>query len=365
MGGVGLSMPVTESNLKAMKTASRWMGVVVLVLAGCGGGGGSDPGGGLDLATIDVPDVPPIDPGTPDPGGDEGQDPGGRPDLADPDVAPDAADPGGDAGADIPEPDAGCVPNCEDKECGSDGCGELCGYCAYGFICNEIQICRPFCEPQCEGKLCGPDGCNGLCGECKENEVCGADFTCVLKDCVPKCDGRVCGPDSCGGKCGDCEEGFLCLADGQCTEDLNCYDITATGTCVGNQLLFCQDGVLQKVECDTSQGLVCAYSAAGKKHDCVIPEQCQPQCAGKNCGPDKCGGTCGTCGEDLVCSTGGLCGTPCDGVTSTGVCLDANTKLAFCHQEILLIHDCYNPERLFCKWNPSAAGGAGAYDCLP
>ena len=35
------------------------------------------------------------------------------------------------------------MPNCEDKECGSDGCGELCGYCAYGFICNEIQICRP------------------------------------------------------------------------------------------------------------------------------------------------------------------------------------------------------------------------------
>ncbi len=351
-----------------MKTTIAWVAVLGLSLVGCGGGGGPDASGGLDLAAIDIPDYG-VDPGG-DTGADTGGDPGGRPDLFDPGVQPDEGGQDGvidDATTDLAQPDAGCVPNCEDKECGSDGCGELCGYCPYGHICNAIQVCRPFCEPQCEGKLCGPDGCNGLCGECNESEVCGNDFTCVLKGCEPQCDGRVCGPDGCGGRCGQCPDGFVCLADGQCTEDLNCYDITAVGTCVGNQLLYCLDGTLQKVDCDVSMGLVCAYSAAGKKYDCVIPEQCTPQCAGKNCGPDRCGGSCGTCEDGLVCSTGGLCGEPCGGITKQGICLDSNTKLAFCHQDILLTYNCYNPptEPFFCKWDPNANGGEGKYDCQP
>ncbi len=349
-----------------MKTGFRWFAVLVL-LAGCSGSGSGDGAGGLDLAALDIPDYG-VDP---DVGDDTGFDPGVRPEVVDdPGVETDVddvdttGDAKGDVPGEIPETDVQCVPNCEDKECGSNGCEGLCGYCPYGEICNKEQICRPFCEPQCEGKLCGPDGCNGLCGECDENEYCGDEFTCLLKNCEPQCDDRVCGPDGCQGKCGDCQDGFVCLADGQCTEDLTCRDITAVGTCVGNQLLFCQADVLQKVDCDTSQGLVCAYSAAGNKYDCVIPEQCTPQCAGKDCGPDRCDGTCGECGGDQVCSTGGHCGEPCDGVTEKGVCLDSNTKLAFCHQGILLIWDCYRPDLLFCKWNPEAQGYEGAYDCL-
>ena len=34
---------------------------------------------------------------------------------------------------------------------------------------------------------------------------------------------------------------------------------------------------------------------------------CAPQCEGKNCGDDTCGGVCGTCGAGEVCNAGGVC----------------------------------------------------------
>ena len=34
-----------------------------------------------------------------------------------------------------------CVPQCENKECGDDGCGEVCATCPDGFTCSEDFIC--------------------------------------------------------------------------------------------------------------------------------------------------------------------------------------------------------------------------------
>lgn len=39
---------------------------------------------------------------------------------------------------------------------------------------------------------------------------------------------------------------------------------------------------------------------------------CQPQCAGKECGPDGCQGSCGTCTDGLVCLPEGLCVPPAE-----------------------------------------------------
>jgi hypothetical protein len=47
---------------------------------------------------------------------------------------------------------------------------------------------------------------------------------------------------------------------------------------------------------------------AGTPDSAVAPEVCEPACDGRECGPDGCGGTCGTCGADEVCDeTPGLC----------------------------------------------------------
>jgi hypothetical protein len=44
--------------------------------------------------------------------------------------------------------------------------------------------------------------------------------------------------------------------------------------------------------------------------DFLIAGTCQPDCTGKSCGPDGCGGECGSCSEPSFCSTGGQC-EPC------------------------------------------------------
>jgi len=81
-----------------------------------------------------------------------------------------------------------CIPDCTNKTCGSDGCGDVCGLCD-----NDTQVCfSPFidssheqsycCTPNCTGKVCGDDGCGGLCGTCASNSLCNADSSA----CCPK-----------------------------------------------------------------------------------------------------------------------------------------------------------------------------------
>ncbi|MBI5512447.1 MAG: hypothetical protein HY909_01690 [Deltaproteobacteria bacterium] len=73
------------------------------------------------------------------------------------------------------------------------------------------------CIPQCDGKFCGDDGCGGQCGACGAGTVCGPTFRCVTTPCSPDCRGRQCGSDGCGGSCGSCTKGNLCVeADGAC-----------------------------------------------------------------------------------------------------------------------------------------------------
>ncbi|MBM4371686.1 MAG: agmatine deiminase family protein [Deltaproteobacteria bacterium] len=104
-----------------------------------------------------------------------------------------------------------CVPACEGKECGADGCGESCGECVGAQ--DECMEGQCVCQAACGGKVCGDDGCGGLCGECT-----GAQEECVGGGCVCQaaCSGKACGSDGCGGVCGDCEEGDTCTPEGQC-----------------------------------------------------------------------------------------------------------------------------------------------------
>lgn len=330
-----------------------WVGVV-MVLAACGSGGGGGPG----------PDVPDVrrdvlvggDPGGSDPERDDSARERVVTDLGSPEDVAEFEEPG-DGGADL---DA-CVPQCEGRECGDDGCGGICGYCPYGFLC-KVGVCVEYCVPDCTGRACGDDGCGGLCGECEENEFCGEDFTCVLKGCEPACSGHACGPDGCGGSCGSCGEGQVCDPQTwQCVKDTACHEVTAEGRCVGSLLQWCEAGVLQEKVCDPAEGLVCGFSVVAKKYDCLPPEQCEPQCSGKECGPDQCGATCGECAAGRVCSTGGTCGAPCGDITETGSC--QGDVLQFCHQGILITYDCA-AHGLRCQWDPTGNSGKGWFDCL-
>ncbi len=97
----------------------------------------------------------------------------------------------------------GCVPDCEDKACGDDGCFGTCGTCEPGQVCS-LGACVVDCIPDCTDKFCGDNGCGGVCGNCGSGESCvGGACT---NGCIPNCSGKACGDDGCGGICAVFEE---------------------------------------------------------------------------------------------------------------------------------------------------------------
>lgn len=70
----------------------------------------------------------------------------------------------------VVRPDLTCVPDCQGKECGDDGCGGFCGQCPAPKRCQANQVCE--CRPQCTGQACGDDGCGGSCGSCPAGKFC-------------------------------------------------------------------------------------------------------------------------------------------------------------------------------------------------
>lgn len=68
------------------------------------------------------------------------------------------------------------------------------------------------CVPQCDGKYCGDDGCGGSCGACPSGQLCSPSTSrCAAAQCTPDCRGRQCGDDGCGGSCGSCRKSELCV----------------------------------------------------------------------------------------------------------------------------------------------------------
>lgn len=103
-----------------------------------------------------------------------------------------------------------CLPDCDGKECGDDGCDGSCGNCDANSLCIEGEC---VCQPDCAGKECGDDGCGGQCGVCP-----GPQDACLAGQCVcqPACEGKECGHDGCNGRCGTCVGNNFCNPDQLC-----------------------------------------------------------------------------------------------------------------------------------------------------
>jgi hypothetical protein len=91
------------------------------------------------------------------------------------------------------------------------------------------------------------------------------------KSCTPDCTNKNCGSDGCGGSC---------------------------GSCVDNQI--CKDGVCKCLY------EVCNSVCCGFEEVCFQNKCCLPDCGGKECGFDGCGGSCGNCQNGERCE-GGIC----------------------------------------------------------
>lgn len=169
---------------------------------------------------------------------------------------------------------------------------------------------------------------------CPGGQKC-ANGSCYKVVCPPDCESKSCGPNGCGGNCGYCQGSEHCQ-DGVCLEvclsDSGCADASST-ICSANGL-----GILKCVEVEPgcfqfdSNVAYCDGDEMCVDGQCV--PSCIPDCAGKVCGSDGCGGTCGECPDMEYCDEG-ACGDTCisdsecqeEGVV---LCNDAGTGYVVC-----------------------------------
>jgi len=215
-----------------------------------------------------------------------------------------------------------------DGECLKEGiCVDGAAYCDPSegvWACNypdeyeEEEITCDGLDNDCDGKVDEPFAklgltCDGDDGDGKKNGiwVCNEEGTGLV------CDEDPCAGKECGNGCGECDEGYECkaskciaLEEGGSDDPFpTCNGITEVGECDGNWLIYCAGGELVEQYCAFCCGFDkgAGYYACLPKDECPEPEECVPDCAGKDCGADGCGGICGICGEGEVCSEDGEC----------------------------------------------------------
>ena len=222
-----------------------------------------------------------------------------------------------------------CQPGDSEQACGTGG--ERCVNCPGPDTCQSGQC---HCTPNCQGKKCGSDGCFASCGSCPPGQTCIAQSgqcrqgTCGRQTCPQGCcdtDGTCepgnnatfCGTN--GEKCVTCQPAQICTKQGQCQDEFSCDSENCNGCCdpapfvtgavcrAGNTEQACGTDGAACVKCPGSD-LTC------QNGQCV----CTPQCHGKECGPDGCGGSCGSCSACQTCTSAGQCqpGNYCEDGTS-------------------------------------------------
>ncbi len=219
-----------------------------------------------------------------------------------------------------------------DWACYPDGTGtppvQGCGDIDYTGCCDGelLQWCEngQLKSLNCADKQhCGWDAANGYynCGTAGQADPSGSNpLSCESEPvCVPSCAGKSCGSDGCGGSCGSCGAGQSCQG-GQCVGGPTggCGDVTFEGCCDGSVLTWCENGELKSADCAGKPS--CGWDAANGYYNCgtsgqadpsgANPKSCEaapacvPDCAGRECGNDGCGGLCGVCGANAVCDAG-------------------------------------------------------------
>jgi hypothetical protein len=205
-----------------------------------------------------------------------------------------------------------CVPNClltdgGAKQCGDDGCGNLCGVCDDGQGCTE-----GVCGEGSGSNECGDVTLDGMC-EGATLKFC-VDEALYTEDCAAN--DQVCGQSPDNGW-------FNCMAGEETPGgDDACEGLSDKGMCLDNTIQYCKDGAIDTIGC-TEFGLHCLFSPTANQgaggYDCLDDPGCLTSCP-----------------EDQKCQHDGSCG--CDGITIEGVC--EGPKLLWCNGTKLTIETC-------------------------
>jgi hypothetical protein len=174
-----------------------------------------------------------------------------------------------------------CIPLCDKKECGSDGCGSICGLCAKDFHCGMDGLCEP------DSKGCGSIPAEGVC----DNEILSFCDNGSVK-------AEICKTDCCG--LNNETKLHICLDFAEC---MKCKDECSTGdsgcTLDGGHQWTCEDS--DNDGCLERTYLFCDWFGC-ENGKCKFP--CKPDCKNKECGDDGCGWECGKCDKGYVCKNG-------------------------------------------------------------
>ncbi len=222
---------------------------------------------------------------------------------------------------DVATGDGACVPDCQRRICGSDGCGGSCGSCASGEACVN-GLCQAGCTPESDSMMCArlrkdcdvitaADNCGTVrtasCGTCPAPSTCGgAGQANVCGSPAGNCSGRVCGSDGAGGSCGSCPAHSTCSTDQSfCPCDTGYVPSADANSCLpvgvacpaGTPADYCIGGQYWMI-CDPRWGLQYLDCGAG---------QCQPNANGPGHGSCTCGSS-GTTFASL--GTVGSCASP-------------------------------------------------------
>ena len=240
----------------------------------------------------------------------------------------------------------GSSAECESSSSADCGCLSTCtDTCADKTSPQNVYWCRTssyYCsctnEKNCSGSL--PSCSNNVVG-CQESWSCSRGYSC---DCNAECnssytcgeDDLCCEPDYdknygtcyCDAECytNECESGECdCDSNSECPSGYVCHFQTGSDLCVScddnpydcQNTLNCADGKI--CDCDAECINDCDFQY-GDWGYCY--SACTPNCTGKECGDDGCGGSCGSCGTNEHCSSGScVCDTgytDCGGTCYTG-----------------------------------------------
>ncbi len=264
-----------------------------------------------------------------------------------------------------------CTPNCSGRDCGDDGCGGGCGTCGANLPCNDGGTCQApvgtwydstsrllwqvmppemnldFSEAQTycaellfagfsDWELPSIDDLRSLIRGCAATMTAGSCKiglgVCLSSSCwEPSC--RSCpagkGPGNDGnywpeqilGPC--CHYWSSSPVDdswGHAWGVLFLFGSVEAGYMHGDGPVRCVRGRSATVCSPTCDGKNCGPDSCGGScgscYDtkggidqglCRSGVCCEPSCVGRKCGDDGCGGTCGECGEGLYCGSEGQC----------------------------------------------------------
>ncbi len=249
----------------------------------------------------------------------------------------------------------GCCSHCAPSPCDSADDCPACNTCegdpgqCVPIPCPAECVSDDDCPPDehCETN---PPGCCGTClpdnpcagldclATCVSDYDCPPEALCVYYEndccsmCFPTCEGcRMSAGEYCPGQPPDdlCEIGRISVVElGPCI-----FSLTYSGD-AGDETVYvngCSDLILNldnnacglQYVADTDTFLV-ACNWCGQVPYTQAYCDCVPDCRGRHCGPDGCGGLCGSCPEGCTCSDQGQClGCPLQEVELVPSCVHA------------------------------------------